>query len=146
MHRVVRQDVGHQLGQREDAEHHADGQPEQEGAVDLLPEALEVALEERLPGLLFHQAVQGLYDLLVDARNEGDRAPGNTRYDIGRPHEIALQGCEKSVTFHPRWLPGLPPDVRSARGTASRTRSSGQSCGRTSRKRDRRRARRRYRT
>ena len=102
MHRVVRQDEGHQLGQREDAEHHADGQPEQEGAVDLLPEALEVALEERLPGLLFHQAVQGLYDLLVDARNEGDRAPGYTRYDIGRPHEIALQGCDKSVNSHPR--------------------------------------------
>ena len=98
---MVLEHVGHQLGQREHAEHHADGQPEQESAVNLLPKSLEVSFEERFPGLFLHEAVQRLDDLLVDARDQGDGAAGDARHHVGGAHEEALERDDEVVNeFH----------------------------------------------
>ena len=98
--RVVREQVGHQPRQREDGDPDPDQHGQQKTAVDVAPELLQTQRAEQPQGGAVH-ALDRLDQLLVDARNKGDRSSRYTGNHIGHAHGAALR-CKQQILckFH----------------------------------------------
>ena len=88
--RVVREQVGHQSGEREDRDGDADEHGQQEASVDVAPERDEASLCEEFQGLEV-DAADRVDEFLVDARDEGDRAARDSGYNVSHAHGAALE-------------------------------------------------------
>ena len=101
-HGIRGEAIFQQLCQREDAEHHTDAEGQQEPAVNLFPELLEISVEEFFPGVPAENRVQGLDDPGIDPGNEGYCASGNARNHVSGPHEEAFDSSNYVTykTFH----------------------------------------------
>ena len=90
---MVREQVGHQPGQREDGDGDSGQDGQQEIAVDVAPEVGEASFEEEFErrGV---DAADRVEEFLVDARDEGDRAARDAGHHVGHAHGAAFQGKE----------------------------------------------------
>ena len=87
---MVREQVGHQPGQRENRNGDAQQHGQQESAVDMPPEFFQPQRAEQPQGGGVN-AFDRLDQFFVDARNEGDRAARNSGNDVGHAHGAALE-------------------------------------------------------